>query len=102
MASEQNGSYASYQSPGYGLADQNYATHSINNTALADINGTSAPAPSTNGVSSGSTEVPQDQVGWYFVEQYYTTLSKNPEKLFVSSLQTSTPLPVKISMDCDN
>lgn len=26
----------------------------------------------------------KDEVGWYFVEQYYTTLSKSPEKLHVS------------------
>jgi len=83
MASEQNGSFASHQSQGYGLADQNYATHSINNTALADTNGSSTSAPSTNGTSSASAEIPKDEVGWYFVEQYYTTLSKSPEKLFV-------------------
>lgn len=28
-------------------------------------------------------DLPKDEVGWYFVEQYYTTLSKNPEKLHV-------------------
>jgi len=33
--------------------------------------------------SAPASEVPKDEVGWYFVEQYYTTLSKNPEKLCV-------------------
>jgi len=28
-------------------------------------------------------DIPKDQVAWYFVEQYYTTLSKSPEKLHV-------------------
>ena len=23
----------------------------------------------------------RDEVGWYFVEQYYTTMSRNPDKL---------------------
>ncbi|MCJ1394945.1 hypothetical protein MMC18_007826 [Xylographa bjoerkii] len=32
-------------------------------------------APDSNG------SVSKDEVGWYFVEQYYTTLSRNPEKL---------------------
>lgn len=28
-----------------------------------------------------ASEVPKDEVGWYFVEQYYTTLSKSPDRL---------------------
>lgn len=38
----------------------------------------------TGGSSEGSSNLSKDQVGWYFVEQYYTTLSKTPEKLHVS------------------
>ena len=30
-----------------------------------------------------ASEIPKDEVGWYFVEQYYTTLSKSPERLHV-------------------
>jgi hypothetical protein len=30
---------------------------------------------------SGDNNLSKDEVGWYFVEQYYTTLSKTPEKL---------------------
>jgi hypothetical protein len=30
-----------------------------------------------------SNDLSKDEVGWYFVEQYYTTLSKSPEKLHV-------------------
>ncbi|KAF2756397.1 hypothetical protein EJ05DRAFT_64159 [Pseudovirgaria hyperparasitica] len=33
--------------------------------------------------SSGGSDIPKDEVGWYFVEQYYTTLSRSPEKLFL-------------------
>ncbi|KAL8752386.1 MAG: hypothetical protein Q9199_005783 [Rusavskia elegans] len=35
----------------------------------------------TSSSAEGSSNVPKDEVGWYFVEQYYTTLSKSPEKL---------------------
>jgi hypothetical protein len=27
----------------------------------------------------------KDEIGWYFVEQYYTTLNKTPERVHVSS-----------------
>ncbi|MCJ1478461.1 hypothetical protein MMC13_007141 [Lambiella insularis] len=33
------------------------------------------------GATEGSGSVSKDEVGWYFVEQYYTTLSRSPEKL---------------------
>lgn len=33
--------------------------------------------------SSSNANLSKDEVGWYFVEQYYTTLSKTPEKLHV-------------------
>lgn len=36
--------------------------------------------------AGASNDLSKDEVGWYFVEQYYTTLSKFPEKLHVSSL----------------
>lgn len=39
-----------------------------------------APANADNSTSN----LPKDEVGWYFVEQYYTTLSKSPERLHVS------------------
>jgi hypothetical protein len=41
---------------------------------------TSGAADTTTGSSSGN-DLSKDEVGWYFVEQYYTTLSKSPEKL---------------------
>ena len=39
----------------------------------------SAPAQSNN----SAADIPKDEVGWYFVEQYYTTLSRSPEKIYV-------------------
>lgn len=46
-----------------------------------------APAQTTEAPASAdnsTTNLPKDEVGWYFVEQYYTTLSKSPERLHVS------------------
>ena len=51
---------------------------------------TSTNAPSTVSATSGGVEpnsdsnLGKDEVAWFFVEQYYTTLSKTPEKLHVS------------------
>ena len=36
--------------------------------------------------NEGGNNISKDEVGWYFVEQYYTTLSKSPEKLHVSHI----------------
>jgi hypothetical protein len=44
---------------------------------------TSGAVDSTVGGASGNGDLSKDEVGWYFVEQYYTTLSKSPEKLHV-------------------
>jgi len=65
------------QNPGFGAANMN-----------TQSNYNSASTPSASGApaaSAGSTtDIPKDEVGWYFVEQYYTTLSRSPEKLYVS------------------
>lgn len=46
---------------------------------------TSASEAIPEQTTSGGTnhDLSKDEVGWYFVEQYYTTLSKAPEKLHV-------------------
>lgn len=86
-----NGNYGSTNS--YGSADQQSSTYGLGAGSAGSANpSTGAEAPSaphaSTGASAPSTEgsssVPKDEVGWYFVEQYYTTLSKNPEKLHVS------------------
>lgn len=62
------------------------------------------PAAATNANGSGNGDLSKDEVGWYFVEQYYTTLSKSPEKLhlfygkrsqFVSGLEAEVA-PVSV------
>ncbi|MCJ1270193.1 hypothetical protein MMC22_010089 [Lobaria immixta] len=94
MASENatkpvNGNYGSHQS--YGPPEQSLPSQTpISNTTGTAATGTfgeegtsasNAGNSSTTGASEGNASVPKDEVGWYFVEQYYTTLSKTPEKL---------------------
>lgn len=83
-----NGNYAPHQAHGYGVSEQNYAAHNANNaTSAAAGYGAPASSSSTNTSSNGAADIPKEEVGWYFVEQYYTTLSRSPEKLFVSMAQ---------------
>ncbi|TDZ71850.1 putative G3BP-like protein [Colletotrichum trifolii] len=42
---------------------------------------TSSGPAATNDAAASNANLSKDEVGWYFVEQYYTTLSKNPDKL---------------------
>lgn len=57
------------------FANQDQYKSSVDQSAA-----TSAPADA----GSSGNNLSKDEVGWYFVEQYYTTLSKSPEKLHVS------------------
>lgn len=87
-----NGNYAPHQ--GYGNIDHQAAAQQNNfgygaapNTGAAQPPPSTAqatPSSSTSGPSNAQAEIPKDEVGWYFVEQYYTTLSRSPEKLYVS------------------
>ena len=54
------------------------ATAASATTASANTTSTEAPAQ-----AEPHGAVPKGEVGWYFVEQYYTTMSKSPEKLHV-------------------
>ena len=47
--------------------------------------GTPSDAPSASNTAAADSTTSKDEVGWYFVQQYYTTLSKNPDKLHVSA-----------------
>lgn len=71
-----NGSYAPQQH----FDQQQYAAQPYAQAAPAASSSTPAPAAAAN----PQPEIPKDEVGWYFVEQYYTTLSRTPEKLYVS------------------
>ena len=80
-----NGYQQSYehQAPAHGSNNMSGSATS------GSFNAESATTPSagvtaSSAASESNNSVPKDEVGWYFVEQYYTTLSKNPEKLHVS------------------
>lgn len=79
-----NGTYAPHQ--GYGsLEGQQQASNGTYNNAGAQSYGQAPPPTSSTPTTTASSqpEIPKDEVGWYFVEQYYTTLSRNPEKLYL-------------------
>jgi len=82
-----NGNYAQPQIQVYGNPEQNYTSHTANNSASATAEyGAVSGAANAAGGGGGNADIPKDEVGWYFVEQYYTTLSRSPEKLYVSLL----------------
>ena len=75
--------YAPHQ--GYGGLEQQqlnanaYAQNATTQAPYAAPPAASAPAPA----AASQPEISKDEVGWYFVEQYYTTLSRSPEKLYL-------------------
>lgn len=88
-----NGNYGAHQP--YGQAqpfEPSQSSNTSTGTAVASAYGDEAsvmpaatPSEST-GATEGSKPPSKDEVGWYFVESYYTTLSKNPETLYVRPL----------------
>lgn len=72
-----NGTYAAPPNP----YPDNYLSHTtMNNTGVTYHPGP-ASTPSNGPAPDNKGDIPKDEVGWYFVEQYYTTMSRNPEKL---------------------
>ena len=69
-----NGSYTQQ-----GYEPSSYTSGSGNNAPSYAGSQQAAQTPST-----AAAEIPKDEVGWYFVEQYYTTLSRSPDRLYVS------------------
>lgn len=87
-----NGSYAPQT---FDAMANNYTASNANNT-------TTYGATQQNQTSGNNTtsEIPKDEVGWYFVEQYYTTLSKSPEKLYVRYLVNFSACLANITGSC--
>ncbi|KAI1005779.1 hypothetical protein K3495_g2447 [Podosphaera aphanis] len=69
------------------MATNGAYTHQDQQKASTEqISGPTAANPVENNTAtttegSSGKDLSKDEVGWYFVEQYYTTLSKSPEKL---------------------
>ncbi len=81
MATEVNGNHAPYA----GLEhQQNNRAYSANGSSTSQATVTHPP-PASSTPAAATTEskpdVSKDEVGWAFVEQYYTTLSRSPDKL---------------------
>lgn len=58
------------------------------NPAHAAMNSAASFQPAQSSTPTTATpteqqknEITKDEVGWFFVEQYYTTMSRNPDKL---------------------
>jgi len=83
-----NGNYAPHQGFG-GLDQQNSYSYNAPNSNNQSTSNYQAPPSSSNSASTAppaaaaQSDIPKDEVGWYFVEQYYTTLSRSPEKLYL-------------------
>ncbi|KAF2192435.1 hypothetical protein K469DRAFT_716977 [Zopfia rhizophila CBS 207.26] len=77
-----NGNYAPQV---YDAMANNYAAANANSTLSnsSSYGATQQAATSQSSNNASTSEIPKDEVGWYFVEQYYTTLSKSPEKLYL-------------------
>ncbi|KAJ5763134.1 hypothetical protein N7533_001815 [Penicillium manginii] len=71
-----NGSYPAQ----HAYPDSFNNTHATMNTA-ANFQPAQSSTPTTNTPTEHKSDIPKDEVGWFFVEQYYTTMSRNPDKL---------------------
>ncbi|KAL1992471.1 hypothetical protein VTN49DRAFT_4503 [Thermomyces lanuginosus] len=74
-----NGTYAAphpYPADSYNPNHAHMNNASYNNHVAQSTTTNTAPAQENK-----QDEIPKDEVGWYFVEQYYTTMSRSPEKL---------------------
>ena len=71
-----------------GPVNGNYGSQAYENSyATGASNFTPSQQPTAQTAQQApASEIPKDEVGWYFVEQYYTTLSKSPDRLYVSCL----------------
>lgn len=87
MATENtiNGNYAA-QKP-YEHSDQyNAAASGAGASEIPSRDATSAARAGNNPGESEDKPPTKEEIGWYFVEQYYKTLCNEPAKLYVSVL----------------
>ncbi|KAF3484000.1 NTF2 and RRM domain-containing protein [Arthroderma uncinatum] len=78
-----NGTYHNHHQANPYPVDPYAASHQAANASAAQYAAqpanSSAHAPASS--NDSKNDIPKDEVGWFFVEQYYTTLSRTPEKL---------------------
>jgi hypothetical protein len=69
-----------------GPVNGNYGSQAYENsyaTGASNFTPSQQPTAGQPAQQAPANEIPKDEVGWYFVEQYYTTLSKSPDRLYV-------------------
>jgi len=85
------------------------ANSSTSSAHFGSQRGTTSTPPVAQNIES-KTDIPKEEVGWFFVEQYYTTLSRSPEKLrlfysqksqFVSGVEAEK-VPVAVGQKVSN
>lgn len=74
-----NGNYGAANGQSYEVTEQTYDTQ----TAIPVQHDYATTTISSASGGATGPDISKEEVGWYFVEQYYTTLSKSPEKLYV-------------------
>jgi len=73
-----NGNYAAQH--GFPESFNNHVHVPMNTAANFQPVQSSTPTTATP-TDQQKNEISKDEVGWFFVEQYYTTMSRNPDKL---------------------
>ncbi|KAL1956347.1 hypothetical protein VTO42DRAFT_7430 [Malbranchea cinnamomea] len=76
-----NGTYHPHPHANPYAADHYNPSHPAATTPSALYNAPQPSNPPPAQTNEPKNEITKDEVGWYFVEQYYTTLSRSPEKL---------------------
>jgi hypothetical protein len=78
---------------------QSFEANNFSASSANSATGYSGSQQQEGGQAGNATtsEIPKDEVGWYFVEQYYTTLSKSPDKLYVSTADGAKQLHVRLT-----
>ena len=65
----------------YGTASYAQPAELAASIPSAPTHATSASQSTTTSATTQPQKADPQEIGWYFVEQYYTTLSKTPEKI---------------------
>lgn len=80
-----NGNYAA--TPAY-AHPESYQSGQVadpaQSNAFVEQNHAAPPPPPTAATTEEEKPIGKEMIGWYFVEQYYNTMSKEPHKLYVS------------------
>jgi hypothetical protein len=71
-----NGTY--HSQPGY-PDSYNHAHTAVN--SVSNFQPAQSSTPSNAPSNDQKNGISKDEVGWYFVEQYYTNMSRSPDKL---------------------